>query len=360
MFHPVKVQNMQDLAVYRRFLWDNPQLRFLFFELTDQCNLNCLHCGSGCTGSNHTYLDYELIERTMKSVAERYDPSQIMICLTGGEPMLSPDVFKVIAKARQLGFYAGMTSNGTLIDQKAADKLALAGLNTIAISIDGLEDTHDAFRQSSGCFARTLKGVDALRKAGIEPQAITVIHKNNYHQLEDMYQFFRREGFYSWRVVNIEPIGRANDNNDLLLEPHEMIGLLDFIREKRFDNSNPMDVTYGCSHFLTYDYENETRDYYFHCSAGTRVASIMANGDIGACLDIERRPDLVQGNAYHDSFVEVWENRFDVFRRNRAEGSSFCSGCEHKDICMGDSAHTWNYDENKPNYCIVKMMEGQI
>lgn len=356
MYHPIKESNMRDLAEYRRHLWEHPQLKFLFFELTDQCNLNCMHCGSSCTGSNHTYLEYDLVETVMRSVSEKYDAHKILICLTGGEPMLHQDIYRIVMMAHELGFAVGMTSNGTLINERAAKALAYCGLDTIAISLDGIEDTHDAFRRSQGSFTRAMHGVRALRNAGIEAQAITVIHKNNIHQLEEMFNYFRNDGFYSWRVVNIEPIGRANENSDLILNPAELKYLLDFIREKRFDNSNEMDVTYGCSHFLTFEYERDVRDFYFQCAAGTQVASIMANGDIGACLDIERRPELVQGNARNDDFIDIWENKYDVFRYDRTEESSICSRCKHRNICMGDSAHTWNFDKNEPSYCITKMM----
>ena len=232
---------MQDLAEYRRQLWEHPQLRFLFFEMTDQCNLSCLHCGSSCTGINHTYLEYDLIERVMKSVADRYDPRNIMICITGGEPMLHPDIYETVKLAHDYGFPVGMTSNGTLINDDGAKALAYAGLDTIAVSLDGIEETHDAFRQSPGSFKRAMNGVHVLRSAGIEAQAITVIHRNNIHQLEDMFRFFNSDGFYSWRVVNIEPIGRANDNSNLILNAKEIEHLLNFIREKRFDNDNEMD-----------------------------------------------------------------------------------------------------------------------
>lgn len=84
------------------------------------------------------------------------------------------------------------------------------------------------------------------------------------------------------------------------------------------------------------------------------VASIMANGDIGACLDIERRDDLVQGNIYFDDFINVWENRYLIFRMNRAVKSKKCSECEYGSVCQGDSAHTWDYDNNEPMYCVAK------
>ena len=356
MYHSIKEKNMKDLAAYQRKLWREPKLTFLFFELTDKCTLNCMHCGSKCLSTNATYLDLQVIIRTLKEVSEKYDPQNIMICVTGGEPMLHPGFIKVIAASHEYGFPVGITTNGTLIDDEMATNLLKAGLDTVTISIDGLESSHDELRCVPGAFMKAMNGVHALKKVGIEPQALTVVHKNNFHELEEIYQFLKEEDFYSWRVVNMDPIGRANDHADMLMNGKELKKLYSFIREKRFDPDNDMEVTYGCSHFVTYDYERDIRDYYFQCGAGTKVASIMANGNIVACLDIERRPELVQGNIYCDSFCDVWENRFAFFRTDRTKESRKCCNCKHREVCLGDSAHTWNYDDNVPLYCVSEML----
>ena len=216
MNSPVKKRDMMRLAEYQQYLYKDPQLRFLFFELTDKCNLNCLHCGSSCTGNNSNFLSAELVQKTLQSVANRYDPHKIMICITGGEPFLHPDLFRIISMAHQSGFVVGITSNGTLINEEKAHQLKEAGLETIAISVDGLYDVHDIFRRSKGCFDKAISGIRALQSVGIEPQVISVIHKENFFQLNDMYDFFQKEGIYSWRISNNEPIGRGIENDNLL------------------------------------------------------------------------------------------------------------------------------------------------
>ncbi len=357
MVHPIKIKNMTDLARHEAELREKPILTYLFFELTDMCNLRCQHCGSQCERENSTFLDFRMIEKTLHRVADRYTPSDIMICLTGGEPLLHPAIYDVIRTAHDLGFSVGITTNGTLINTKAARKLAHAGLDTVAVSVDGIGEIHDEFRATKGSFEKALSGIRALKEAYVEPQIITVVHRKNFYQLEELYDLCVKMDIYSWRLVNIDPIGRARVHEDLLLGPQQMKDLLEYIRGKRFDNAVEMDVTYGCSHFVTLEYENEIRDYYFQCIAGTRTASIMANGNIGACLDIERRDDLVQGNIYQDDFVDVWENRFKVFRRNRADISKTCSQCENREFCQGDSAHTWDYDNKEPRYCVSRMLK---
>lgn len=159
MNHPIKQANMLDLAKHQKSLYSHPRLHFLFLELTDKCNLNCLHCGSKCTGNNNTYLDYGVIEKTLRTVAKCYDPAGIMICITGGEPLLYPDIFRIVGMSRTLGFSVGITSNGTLIREREAHLLKRAGLNTIAISLDGLQDKHDRFRCSEGAFDSSMRGI---------------------------------------------------------------------------------------------------------------------------------------------------------------------------------------------------------
>ena len=344
---------MLRLAEHQKELFQKPQLRYLYFELTDRCNLSCLHCGSSCTFGNHTFLEYSVIERVLRDVAATYDPGEIMICLTGGEPLLHPDLCRVVALAHELGFAVGMTTNGTLIDRDTARCLAAAGLDTMAVSIDGVGPVHDGLRCREGAFDLALEGIRSMREAGIRPQALTVVHHGNIGHLEELFDFLQRNGFDSWRLVNMDPIGRGAQQRELLLSPNEMTQLFGFIRDKRFSQDSSMEVTYGCSHFVGFEYERMVRDYYFQCIAGTRTASVMANGDIGACLDIVRRPDLIQGNVYSDDFVKVWEERFQVFRRDRSKQSKTCSGCEYAPVCMGDSAHTWDYDRNEPGYCMA-------
>ena len=353
MISPAKERNMKALATYQQKLMRKPKLRYIFFELTDQCNLKCLHCGSRCEPGKSQVLPLETIEKTLQSIAGKCDPKNIMVCLTGGEPLLHPDLERIIQLSHTMGFPVGMTTNGTLIDDRKAESMYHSGLDTVAISIDGTRDVHDRFRCCEGSFERAVNGAGALKRHGIEPQAITVANKTNIHELKALGLFLQAEGFYSWRITNMDPIGRAQENTELLLDRNELFRLLEMIREMRYDPVNEMEVTYGCSHFLTYQYEREVRDFYFQCIAGIQVGSVMANGDIGACLDIERRPDLIQGNIYKDDFMTVWENRFEAFRRNRAEESRVCSGCEYREVCMGDSTHTWNFDLNEPSYCIA-------
>jgi len=235
-------------------------------------------------------------------------------------------------------------------------------VDSVTFSVDGLPDTHDWFRNRPGAYDKTIQGIRNLLDAShgsIVTQITTVIHKKNIHQLDDMFDAFCNVGVSSWRLVNLEPIGRALDNAGLLLDAAQLRHLLAFIREKRYSASTPIDITYGCSHYLTEYYERTVRDNYFICGSGIYVASILCNGDIYSCIDIERRPELIQGNIATDSFTDVWHNRFQAFRRDRSEDCDMCQRCKDRQFCLGDAAHTWDYDACRPLICLKELFESE-
>ncbi|MDR0273225.1 MAG: SPASM domain-containing protein, partial [Clostridiales bacterium] len=85
------------------------------------------------------------------------------------------------------------------------------------------------------------------------------------------------------------------------------------------------------------------------------TASILNNGDIFACVDIERKSELIQGNIRTDCFSDVWKNQFSSFRQRRDKKSSICADCLDANFCRGDSAHTWDFDNNAPRYCLKNL-----
>ena len=342
----LKRSQLEDLARHRDHLRTSPHLRWLFFEITNRCNLNCKHCGSNCTAAGQS-LTVSDIETTLATVPA----DKPMVCLTGGEPLLHPDFFAIAKRVRQMGFFWGMTTNATLITEEVALQLKQTGMSTVSVSLDGMEESHDALRRHKGAWRLALRGLQALQQAGFKPQVTTVLHRENFADLDPLYHLLCEMGITSWRPINVEPIGRACEAKDMLLRPDQFARLLSYIRDKRYDRSCNMEVTFGCSHYLGVEYERMVRDHYFLCGAGILVASVRSNGDICACLDIENRKELVQGNIRTDNFMDVWLNRFRIFRRDRTAGCSRCVSCPERFVCGGDSTHTWDFEHNKPLLC---------
>lgn len=346
-----KINHMKQLAAYRKQLQANPILKSLFIEMTTACNEHCRHCGSNCGSSvDENQLSADEIKSFLDTVAEDFDISEMRLCVTGGEPLLSSDFFEIMEYANKLGFIWGMTSNGTLIDRECVRKLKKAGMRTISVSVDGIGEVHDSFRNSPGSYEKTIAGIRNLMDEDfMHVQITTVIHKQNINQLGRMYREFDKLGVRSWRVINVEPIGRARDQEDILLSDNELKKMFKFIKKKRF--AGRMEVCYGCSHYLGVDYEREVRKWYFLCNAGIYTASVCANGDIRACLDIERRDELCEGNIRRDRFADIWKNGYSFYRGN-ARRTGKCASCEHYEFCASDAAHSWDYDRNEPMVCL--------
>ena len=346
-----KRENMEKLRDYRYSLWKQPRLRHLFLELTMRCNERCLHCGSSCGDVQCEELPVEVYRKLLDEVKADLGTEDKMLCITGGEPLLRRDFDQILGYAHELGFHWGMTSNGILIDDAKAKMLRDCGMGTISISIDGLRDHHDAFRRTPGGWDKAMSGVESLLRVGgfQHVQVTIVVTHENIDDLDELFRIFDGMEIDSWRVINIEPMGRAKQYPNLLLTREDYQRMFDFIRQKRIDGEP---VCYGCSHYLGMEYEREVRDWYFHCTAGTYIASICANGDITACLDLERRPEYVQGNILRDRFSDVWKNRFEIFRRDLSEENEKCRTCPDARYCHGDSFHSWNADTHEPELCL--------
>lgn len=349
--HDVKAGHLNQLADYTRTLYQRPELRRLFFELTLRCNERCFHCGSSCTATSAHELSCEEWLHIIDEVREDFDTSRLQLCITGGEPLLNPDFFTIMGHAHALGMHWGMTSNATLITPRIAERLAEVGMGTISVSIDGVEQTHDRLRGLSGGYRRAMAGIHNLIDVGAfqAVQVTTVVNHANIVELDELFGIMDGLDIDSWRVIGIEPIGRALLRPDLMLTRDDQVRLFDFIRAKR---RLGYPVEYGCSHYLGLEYEAEVREWYWLCNAGVYTASIMANGDIGACLDIERRPETIQGNIRTERLKDVWEKRFELFRHDLSDLSEDCRACEHVRFCRGDAHHSFDYDRMRPLVCL--------
>lgn len=393
----LKRSQSEMLAQFREELYVRPRLCQLFFELTLKCNEACFHCGSSCGAGRPDGLPAEVYKSILDEVKENFDIHQLMLCITGGEPLLRPDFFDILGYAFEQGYTWGMTSNATLITPEIARRLYDAGMATISVSIDGLRKTHDSLRGLAGGYDLAMKGIenllaererrekneedsdadyagggtaesgeslsglseDAAKKAaskapgkGKKPfraiQVTTVINHENIGELDALYSIFEDMDIDSWRVIGLEPIGRALLRPELMLTAEDQRRLFSFIYEKRCEQ---MPVTYGCSHFVGFDYEHEVRDWYFLCNAGIYTASIMANGDVGACLDIERSPRTVQGNIFENTFTEIWNNRFEMFRRPLSDFCKECRDCSYERFCAGGAHHSFDYEKQRQRIC---------
>ncbi len=185
-------------------------LRMIAWEVTRSCNLNCLHCRAAA--SCGPYAGELTSEKCLKLIDEIAALSSPVIILTGGEPLLRPDIFDIAAYGTQKGLRMVMATNGTLVDEPTAKKMIAGGIQRVSISIDGKDaQSHDAFRGEPGAFDGAMRGIKTLKEAGIEFQINTTITTANLHQIKAIHDLVLKSGAAAHHIFLLVPTGRGRD-----------------------------------------------------------------------------------------------------------------------------------------------------
>lgn len=323
------VKEFIDIRTQRRLLQE------VFWECTLRCNLNCLHCGSDCRKEEMPQdMPFSDFARVLDQIVLENEPSKIMIITTGGEPLVRKDIVECGREITRRGFIWGMVSNGMLLDTLKLQQLINAGLKTIAISLDGFEAEHNWMRGNDNSFRRAVNAIKALTKSSITWDVITCVNARNFSSLSEFKDFLLGLGVTHWRLFTVFPMGRAANNTELQLTSEQFRLLMKFIREER--GKGDIRVSYSCEGYLG-DYELRVRDYPFFCGAGINTASVRYDGAISGCLSIRSKFD--QGNIYNDNFMDVWNNRFGIFRNRKWMKQGTCSNCTMWNLCRGGAMH---------------------
>lgn len=316
-------------------------LRQLFWECTLRCNMACRHCGSDCLKVS-AVPDMPLADflPVLDDVAAHCNPKQVLVNTVGGEPLVRPDLMDCGRAIRERGFMWGLVTNGITLDRAVAHEMAQAGINTLAIDVDGTRDDHNWLRNSSTGFDRAMRAVEAVQTIpDLTWDVITCVNSRNINRLEELKKLLIEAGVTHWRCFTIIPMGRAADDDSLQLTDEQFRDLLNFIVLTRREGK--INLSYSCEGYLG-AYEGLVRDYFFNCQAGLTVASIRADGAISGCLSI--RSDYNQGNIYRDRFWDVWESRFELYRDREWMRRGPCRDCEAFRYCEGNGFHL--RDEN--------------
>ena len=320
---------------------DEHHLHQLFWECTLRCNLNCRHCGSDCrVVAQQQDMPLDDFLKVLDDIKAHVSPNDIMVITTGGEPLVRADIAECGRAITARGFIWGMVTNGMLLTKEKLDELVHNGLRSLAISLDGFADDHNWMRGHSESFANAIRAIEALKgQDGLVWDVITCVNKRTIRYLPEFRNFLIENGIHKWRLFSVFPSGRAANDMELRLSNEEFVQMMDFIKLTRLEGK--IDASYACDGFLG-RYEGEVRRKYFNCSSGVNVASIRADGAISGCLSI--RSDYNQGNIYTDSFWDVWENRFEKFRKRKWMRTGDCKSCKVWRYCQGNGMHL--RDEN--------------
>ena len=181
----------------------------VFWELTRACALACTHCRAEAQHQRHpNELSPLEAERLVDDLAELAPP---MLILTGGDPMMLPDVLDIAARASAKGMRVGLSPSATArLVNFDFDKILFAGISRMSLSLDGATRlTHDRFRGVPGTFDRTVRAIELAREAGITLQINTTLTRANLHEFHAFRDLMFQWKPEMWSVFILVPTGRA-------------------------------------------------------------------------------------------------------------------------------------------------------
>ena len=308
------------------------------WNLTKRCNLRCDHC----------YLDAAELEGTddlstddcMKVVDEiaTLNPSAMLI-LTGGEPLLRPDLTDISSYAAGKGMTVVVGTNGTLLDDGAIKKLKAGGVKGVGISLDSATaDFHDRFRGMPGAFDATLKSMDAMKSAGLDFQVQTTVTKENRNDLPAIIELAEKKGARAANIFFLVCTGRGQDVTDITPTDYEEV--LKYLVKAETEYDGRIMVRARCApHILRVASELEPDSQLLKgatsgCIAATGYFRISPEGRVSPCPYMPAAGPEAP-SVLERPLKEIWEET-EVFKRLRHRTyDGKCGDCEYSDVCGG-------------------------
>jgi heme d1 biosynthesis radical SAM protein NirJ len=331
----------------------DPPAPVVIWNLVRRCNLACLHCYSTSADVDFAgELSTAEVFAVMDDLRRFGVPALV---LSGGEPLLRPDLFAIASRAKALGFYTALSTNGTRIDEPTADRIAATGFDYVGVSLDGLRETHDRFRRRPGAFDASLEGLRRCRARGVKVGLRCTLGVHNAHELAALLALAADEGVHRFYLSHFNYAGRGNRNRaadagfratraamDLLFETawrYETQGRAHEFATGNNDADGVYFLLWVRRHF-------PQREAHIHAkllewggnATGVGVANIDNLGDV--------HPDTFWwdyriGNVRERPFSEIWKDPRDrlvaaLRARPRPLGGR-CGACAWVAICNGNT-----------------------
>ncbi|RTL71471.1 MAG: heme d1 biosynthesis radical SAM protein NirJ [Hyphomicrobiales bacterium] len=325
----------------------------VIWNLIRRCNLKCKHCYSI---SGDVDFPGELSTAEVFSVMDDLKEARVpVLILSGGEPLLRADIYEISRRAKERGFYVGLSSNGALIDAGNIAKIAAIGYDYIGISLDGIGATHDRFRGKPGAFEASLQGLRLCRAHGLKVGLRFTMTTDNYAELPEVLALAEAEKADKFYLSHLVYAGRGNKNrgDDAALELTRRVMWDLFDRawksveagsEKEFVTGNN-DADGAFLYLWAKDRFPERAEHlraklaqWGGNASGVNVANIDNLGNV--------HPDTFWwhytiGNVRTRPFRDIWNDVSDPVmaglksRPRRVEGR--CGSCRFFDICGGNT-----------------------
>lgn len=329
----------------------------VIWNLIRRCNLTCKHCYA--QSADHDYAG-ELSTQEVFDVMDDLKAAGVpVLILSGGEPLLRPDIFEIARRSKDMGFYTSLSSNGTLIDEPMADKVAALGFDYVGISLDGLKATHDKFRRLDGAFDRSLAGVRLLHARGIKVGLRYTMTALNAHDFPALIELMRTEGAQKFYFSHLNYAGRGNTHRGkdaLHVATREAMDLLfdrawsaavEGLDEEYVTGNNDADGPY-----LLRWLEKRRPELYarFGSSLRQRLVAWGGNSSGVNVANIDNlghvHPDTMWwhhdlGSVRERKFAEIWHDTSDPLmaglKAKPRQVGGRCAQCTQFDICGGNT-----------------------
>ncbi|MCE2393209.1 radical SAM protein [Candidatus Poribacteria bacterium] len=327
------------------------------WNITRLCNLKCTHCylPAGFVDTNEFpsgyYRDTELTQsqcfRVIDEIAE-INPN-ILLILTGGEPLLRPDILKISDYAARTGFLVVMGTNGVLLNDETVQKMSDHGVAGAGISLDAVDPVnHDKFRGMDGAWEGTMNGVEALKRANLDFLVQTSVTRWNYDEIPQIVDFAYELGAKVFNLYFLVRTGRGKTVMDITPAQYER--MLSTLFELQAKYRGKMLVAAKCApHYKRVIYEQQSDSPFLQaypsgtCPCGIYYCRITPEGDLTPCPYMP----VNVGNLKTESFATLW-NQSKVFHelRDRKLLEGKCGACEFRDVCGGCRARAYALTDN--------------
>ena len=339
--------------------------KWIAWEITRRCNLKCVHCrsSSGLEAKGHPDFTLAEAKRVLDDIASYAKP---VVVLSGGEPLLRPDVFEIATYGTGLGLRMCLATNGTLVTQEICGKIKAAGIKMVSLSLDGASaEVHDDFRCQPGAFAGTLNAARLFKENGISFLINSSFTKRNQDEIPKIYQLAKEIGATAWYMFMIVPTGRGEDIMDELIAPEDYEKLLIWHYDmEKGEKDILVRPTCAPNYYRVVlqqakeqgdDYQRRTLQFSTGgskgCLAGQLISLIDVDGNVLPCSYFP----MAAGNIREKSFKDIWE-KSELFHdlRNFKAYKGRCGSCEYVNVCGGCRARayavTGDYMAEEP-YC---------
>lgn len=316
-------------------------LHVISWNVTRRCNLECTHCylPAKTRSASSDELTTQEGLRLIDQIA-RVNP-EVMLILSGGEPLLREDLFELSAYASGKGMMVVVGSNGLLIDHAAARAMKQSGISGISISLDSTGPAiHDAIRSCDGAWERAVEAITLCRDEGLSVQINTVVTTKNYDEIPRLVQFSKSLGAKVYSPFFLVCTGRGEELTDITPKQYEKI--LSLVVESQGKYGDMMIRTRCAPTVRRIMYDKDPRSPLLkmdtgRCLAGRSYCRIAPEGDTTPCPYLS----LSAGNVRERDFEDIWKNSdiFNALRKPSLRGK--CKQCAYRLLCGGCRARAY-------------------